>query len=59
MQIKTISNVHFELEQTTSGEKAITQYEDSSFNKGEIKARGKLQPENGIYRYMGCINACE
>jgi hypothetical protein len=36
MQINTISNIHFELEETASGEKATIHYVDNSFNKGEI-----------------------
>lgn len=38
MRIHTISNTQFELEETEDGEKATAQFEDSSFNKGEIKA---------------------
>jgi hypothetical protein len=38
MRIHTISNIKFELEGSENGKKATIQYEDISFNKGEIKA---------------------
>lgn len=38
MQINTISNTQFELKEEESVKKAATQYEDSSFNRGEITA---------------------
>jgi hypothetical protein len=39
MQINTISNIQFELEGTESEKKESIEYEDSRFNKGEIKTR--------------------
>lgn len=37
MQINTIRNTQFELEESETGKKTSIQYEDSSFTKGEIK----------------------
>jgi hypothetical protein len=37
MQINTVSNTEFELEEKETGKKATILYEDSSFNKGEVK----------------------
>jgi hypothetical protein len=37
MQISTINNIKFELENPEGDDKAILQYEDISFNKGEIR----------------------
>jgi hypothetical protein len=39
MQINTIRNTEFELEEKETGKKETIQYEDSSFNKGELKTR--------------------
>ena len=37
MQINTISNTQFELEESETGKKTSIQYENCSFDKGEIK----------------------
>ena len=38
MQINTISNSQFELEEKETGKKATIKYDDSSFNKGDMLA---------------------